>query len=360
MNEKINVTQSYLPSIEKYFEYIQQIWESKHLTNNGPFVQKLEADIKQFLNLDNFLYCNNGTTVLQMALKSLNITKEVITTPFSYVATTNTILWEGAIPIFVDINENDFNIDITKIEEKITPNTQAILATHVFGNPCDVEKIEEIAQKHNLKVIYDAAHAFGTKYKNKSIFQFGDISTCSFHATKIFHTGEGGGLFCNNDQLYHQLKLIRQFGHVNDDYFTVGINGKSSEFHAALGLCVLNDFAIISENRKKYSNAYNELLKFNKLTKPKSIENTEYNYAYYPVVFESEEILLRVISALNKENIFPRRYFYPSLNKLPFLTDDQKCEISERISNRILCLPLSADFNIDNIKAISDIVNNNI
>ena len=286
MQERINVTQSYLPKIENYFEKIQKIWDSKHLTNNGQFVQQLEKEVKEHLNIDNFLYCNNGTIVLQMALKALNITKEVITTPFSYVATTNTILWEGATPIFVDINEHDFNIDVTKIEEKITPNTEAILATHVFGNPCDVEKIEEIAKKHNLKVIYDAAHAFGTTFKNKSIFEYGDVSTCSFHATKIFHTGEGGALFCKDEELYNKLKLYRQFGHINDDYFSIGINGKSSEFHGALGICVLNDIEYIYNERKKYSEEYNSLLNLNKLKKPTSIENTKYNYAYYPLVFE--------------------------------------------------------------------------
>ena len=360
MNERINVTQSYLPNIENYIEYIKQIWASKQLTNNGKFVQKLEQNIKDFLKIDNFLYCNNGTIVLQMALKALNITKDVITTPFSYVATTNSILWEGAKPVFVDINETDFNIDANKIEEKITVNTQAILATHVFGNPCEIEKIEAIANKYNLKIIYDSAHAFGTNYKNKSIFHYGDVSTCSFHATKIFHSGEGGGLFCNNLELYNQLRLIRQFGHVNDDYYLVGINGKSSEFHAALGICVLKDFEIVATNRKKYSLAYDQLLNFEKLMKPKAIEYTDYNYAYYPIVFQSEEILMKVMKLLNEENIYPRRYFYPSLNQLPYLKEKEFCPISENISNRILCLPLSADFNIGNIKVISKIINENI
>ncbi len=360
MEERINVTKSYLPPIENYIDCIKEIWENKQLTNNGKFVQKLESDIKSFLDVDQFLYCNNGTIVLQMALKALNITKEVITTPFSYVATTNTILWEGATPIFVDINSQDFNIDVDKIEEKITSNTEAILATHVFGNPCDVEKIENIASKHNLKVIYDAAHAFGTKYNNKSIFHYGDISTCSFHATKVFHTGEGGGLFCNDKALFENLRLMRQFGHINDDYYQVGINGKSSEFHAALGVCVLQDFEKIQNQRKKYAEGYDSLLNFDKLYKPIAINNTEYNYSYYPIVFETEETLLDIMKKLNALNIFPRRYFYPSLNKLPFIENGDECPISESISKRIVCLPYSADFNSENISLISKLINNNI
>lgn len=356
----INVTQSYLPSFEKYSKLISGIWENSWLTNNGPLVVALEAGIKQRLGVDHFLYTNNGTIVLQMALQALHLKgREVITTPFSYVATVNSILWEGATPVFADINDTDYNIDVTKIEEQITPATGAILATHVFGNPCDVEQIAAIGRKHNLAVIYDAAHAFGTTYKGQSLFKYGDISTCSFHATKIFHTAEGGGIFCNDAALYEKLRLIRQFGHQGDDYYLVGINGKASEFHAAMGLCVLDDFDAILQRRKDVSAMYDSRLDFGRLKRPVSLEGTTYNYSYYPVVFESESILLKIMDDLKAVDVVPRRYFYPSLNKLSFLPAYQPCAVSEDIAARILCLPLSHYTTAEQIDTISGIINNN-
>jgi dTDP-4-amino-4,6-dideoxygalactose transaminase len=334
----INVTKTYLPNFDEYTATLKRAWDKAWLTNNGELVQELEAKLKDYLGVQNFLFTNNGTIVLQMALKALGITKEVITTPFSYVATTNVILWEGCKPVFVDIDPNTFCIDATKIEPAITENTEAILATHVFGIACDVDAIETIAKKHGLKVIYDAAHAFGSMYNGKSLLSYGDISTCSFHATKLFHTGEGGCIIANDITVANQLMLYRQFGHVYDDYYSVGINGKNSEFHAAMGLCVLPNMAAIIADRKRVSLAYDASLA-GVLQRPTMQTELEYNYSYYPVVFSSEAILLRVVEKLKQQQIAGRRYFYPSLNELPFIKK-QPCPVSEDISRRVFCLPL--------------------
>jgi dTDP-4-amino-4,6-dideoxygalactose transaminase len=353
----IHVTKSYLPDIDTYIEKIKLIWENHWLTNNGPLLTQLEEQLKRYVGTEHLLYTNNGTIVLQMALKALGITKEVITTPFSYVATTNSILWEGCTPIFADINEYDFNIDADLIESKITDNTQAILVTHVFGNPCDVEKIEAIAKKHSLKVIYDAAHAFGVEYKGKSLLTYGDMSTCSFHATKVFHTIEGGCITANDNDLFRKLYLYRQFGHEGDDYYDIGINAKASEFHAAMGLCVLDALGDIISHRKNVSIAYDRQLNFNKIRKPISPFEITYNYAYYPVVFESEEIVLNVKAGLEANGIMARRYFYPSLNTLPFLQKKDVCLNSELISKKILCLPLSSYLQDSEVDTICRIIN---
>ena len=346
----INVTKTYLPPFEEYTAQLKRAWDKAWLTNNGELVQELEAKLKDYLGLKHFLFTNNGTVVLQMALKALGITKEVITTPFSYVATTNVIIWEGCKPVFVDVDPNTFCIDATKIEAAITENTEAILATHVFGINCDVEKIEAIAKRHSLKVIYDGAHAFGSIYNKKSLLSYGDISTCSFHATKLFHTGEGGCIIANDENVANQLKLYRQFGHIYDDYYSVGINGKNSEFHAAMGLCVLPNMAAIIADRKRISEMYDASFT-SELQRPTMDNALIYNYAYYPVLFESEQILLQVVEKLKLEQIAGRRYFYPSLNELPFI-ERQPCPVSEDISRRVLCLPLYYGLEDVNIQTI--------
>ena len=273
-----------------------------------------------------------------MALKALGITKEVITTPFSYVATTNVIIWEGCKPVFVDIDAKTFCIDADKIEAAITEDTQAILATHVYGIPCDVEKIEAIAKKYNLKVIYDGAHAFACEYKGKSLLSYGDVSTCSFHATKLFHTVEGGCIIAHDEAIAKQLYLFRQFGHIYDDYLSIGINAKNSEFHAAMGLCVLPEMEHIIAGRKSITAQYDAALSAF-IQRPVMSNELVYNYGYYPVVFEREEQMMLVIENLKEKNISGRRYFYPSLNELPYL-QKQSCSVSEDISRRILCLPI--------------------
>ena len=230
----INVTKPFLPEIEEYITYLRGIWDRNWLTNNGPLVNDLELKLKEYLNVKHLLYLGNGTIALQIAIKALGLKGEIITTPFSYVATTSAIVWEGCDPVFADIDKDTFNIDPAKIEQAITDKTTGILATHVFGNPCDIDAIQKIAVKHNLKVIYDAAHCFGTHYKGKSVYNYGDVSTASFHATKLFHTIEGGAVITNNAELLKKMAYMRNFGHETAETFAgVGINGKNSEFHAA-------------------------------------------------------------------------------------------------------------------------------
>ncbi|GAB3760036.1 DegT/DnrJ/EryC1/StrS family aminotransferase [Spirosoma pomorum] len=357
----INVTKSYLPDLDQYTNYLKGIWERVHLTNDGPLLRQLEDEMKAVLGVKHLKFCSNGTVVLQMALKALDITKEVITTPFSYVATTNVLLWEGCTPVFADITPTDFCIDPAKIEPLITENTQAILATHVYGNACQIEQIQTIADKHNLKVIYDAAHTFGATYNGQSILSYGDISTCSFHATKVFHTVEGGCIVTNDDELAKKLHFYRSFGHRNDDYFSVGINAKNSEFHAAMGLCVLPKVPDLIAARKQVFGYYDARLDFSRISRPTLLPGVEYNYAYYPVVFDSEETLLRVVDALKAQDITPRRYFYPSLNTLPFVQQvpgsAQSCPISEDIALRVLALPMYPDLAEADANRIASIVN---
>lgn len=355
----INVTKTFFPPLEEYQLQLQRIWKNEWLTNRGELVQELEAKLKQYLDVSSIICMNNGTIPLQIALKLLGNKGEIITTPFSYVATTSAIVWEQCTPVFVDIHPEYLTIDETKIEAAITQKTTAILATHVFGNPCKVEVIEAIAKKHQLKVIYDAAHSFGVTYKGTSLFNYGDISTCSFHATKIFHTGEGGALFCNNKAYELQSFYSHNFGHKTPtEFHGVGVNGKISELQAAMGLAVLPYMNEIIDGRKKVVEYYNENLDFSKLEKMKLRGHTAWNYSYYPVIFETEAQLLKIQAALNAQQIFPRRYFYPSLNNLNYV-DSNTMPISESISKRVLCLPLYKGLSFDDLNKICELINNN-
>ncbi|UOX33672.1 DegT/DnrJ/EryC1/StrS family aminotransferase [Flavobacterium sediminilitoris] len=356
----VNVTKTFLPPLEEYQNLLKKIWENEWLTNRGQFTLELEEKLKIYLGLDNILITNNGTIPLQIALKLLGNNGEIITTPFSYVATTSSIIWENCKPIFVDINEDFLTIDETKIENAITPNTTAILATHVFGNPCHIEEIEKIAKKHKLYIIYDAAHCFGVKYKNQSIFKYGTISTCSFHATKIFHTGEGGAIISNDKELTKKIYYSHNFGHDGPlNFHGLGINAKISELQSAMGITVLNHIDTILKKRKEVVDYYNTNLNLNKLKIIKIRENTEWNYSYYPIILSSENKLLEVQKELNIHNIFPRRYFYPSLNTIKYV-NGEKMPISESISSRVLCLPLYAGIDSSDLKKIVSIVNKTI
>ena len=353
----INVTKTFFPPIEEYHKQVQRIWDNQWLTNRGALVNELEELLKDYLSASNILVMNNGTIPIQIALKILGNGGEIITTPFSYVATTAAIVWENCTPVFVDIHPEYLTIDETKIEAAITPKTTCILATHVFGNPCNLEAIEAIATKHNLKVIYDAAHAFGVTYNNKSIFDYGDVSTCSFHATKLFHTGEGGALFCEDESLRHKMFYSHNFGHNGPlDFYGLGINGKISELQAAMGLAVLPYMKTILEGRQQVVNWYKEHLDFSKLKSIKIRENTQWNYGYYPVIFETEAQLLKVQAVLNEHQIFPRRYFYPSLNTIEYIRGEAM-PISESIASRILCLPLYVDLSLEDVLEIVLILN---
>ena len=339
MKEKIFVTKPFLPPKEEFFRQIDDIYESNVLTNQGPKVRELESRLSDYLGVSNFHFVTNGTIALQLALKTLGITEgEVITTPFSYVATVSSVLWERCTPVFVDIEPDNFTIDVTKIEAAITPQTKAIMPVHVFGYACDVEAIDIIAAKHGLKVIYDAAHAFAARYKGKSLCSYGDISTLSFHATKLYHTGEGGACIVGDKAFSDKLELIKRFGHNVDEYVCLGINGKKDEFCAAMGLVNLAHMEKILAERKLLAERYDRLLN-GRLGGPKKQEHLEYNYAYYPVIFESEQVLLSMLNQLASIGVYPRRYFYPSLNRLPYLKKIYDCPISEDIASRIACLP---------------------
>jgi dTDP-4-amino-4,6-dideoxygalactose transaminase len=338
----INVTKTYVPPLAKYQEYVQNIFESGWFTNNGTMLQKLEKRLKDYLGVEYIIPISNGTLALQIAYRLLDLKGQVITTPFSFVATSSSLVWEHLEPVFADIDPNTFNIAPENIEKLITPETTCILPVHVFGTPCDVNKIQSIANKHNLKVIYDAAHAFGVKLNQTGISNFGDVSVFSFHSTKVFHTIEGGAIIVKTKELYDKAKLIINFGIPGYDQISeLGINCKMNEFQAAMGLCVLDDLSKIIKNREKVYNYYlAELLHIKSLTFQALPEGLTSNYAYFPVVFESEEALLNTSAELKKNNIFARRYFYPSLNKLPYLQKTFDTPVSENTSKRILCLPL--------------------
>ena len=352
----INVTKTFLPDLQLYNSYLKRAWDAVWLTNRGELTLELEAKIKEKYSINNLIITNNGTIPIQIALKLLGNQGEIITTPFSYVATTSAIIWENCKPVFVDIHPELLTIDETKIEAAITPKTTAILATHVFGNPCHIEAIEKIAKKHNLFVIYDAAHCFGVVYNGNSIFNYGDVSTCSFHATKIFHSGEGGAMFCNDKKIFDKLYYSHNFGHNGPvDFHGLGINAKISELQSAMGLAVFDNLEHIFEERKKVVDFYLKNLNFDKVATMKIRENTEWNYSYFPVIFQSEEELLKAQQRLNEAKIFPRRYFYPSLNTINFV-NGETMPISESIASRIVCLPLYVGLTEEELKLIVNLI----
>ena len=336
----INVTKPFLAPLEEYQSYVEGIWDRGWLTNHGPLVASLEQNLRDYLRLKNLLFVSNGTIALQIALRALDVRGEVITTPFSYVATTSSLVWEGFTPVMADICPDSLNIDPGAIEAAITTRTCAILATHVYGNPCNIHAISTIAQKYGLKVIYDGAHAFGSKYEGRSLFDYGDISTASFHATKLFHTIEGGAIIASTADVSNVASQMRNFGHISPtDFVRVGINGKNSEFHAAAGLCNLKYIDQILARRKHLSARYDERL-MNLVARPRIFPGCDYNHAYYPIILENEAALLRVVTGLERSEIYPRRYFYPSLNTLPYLNRKDRAPIAENIARRVLCLPL--------------------
>ena len=351
----IHVTKTFLPPQTRYGEILARAWDAGWITNRGALVKELETTLKSYLGVEYLIATTNGTLPLQIAIKALGLQGEIITTPFSYVATTSSIYWEQCTPVFVDIEPEYFTIDPAKIEASITPSTSAILATHVFGNPCDVDAIEAIATKHNLKVIYDAAHCFGVQYKGKSILNYGDVSTLSFHATKLFHTGEGGAMICNNQTLNDCLFYHHNFGHRGKEEFQcLGINAKMSELQAAMGLAVLDYIAGNIQKRAAHVEAY----RF-KLEGVKSIKirpETEWNSAYFPILFKDSKSLSAAVDALNKEDIFPRRYFYPSLETLPYVNSNH-CHVANKIASTVLCLPLYESLTPQELERICNIVN---
>lgn len=356
----INVTKTYLPDKEKYKKYVDSIYSNGWVTNNGPLVKLLEKRLAKYLNVKNIVLVSNGTVALELAYRTLGIEGSAITSPFSFVATSSSLVTNGIKPIFADIDSKSFNININNIEKLIKEDTSVIVPVHVFGNSCDVEKIDTIAKNNNLKVVYDAAHAFGVKFKDKSILNYGDISTLSFHATKIFHTIEGGALIINDDSLVDKARYLINFGIKNrEEIPELGINAKMNEFEAAMGLCVLDDINELNLKRSLIYELYkNELDGF--VTFQEQNCDATPNHSYFPIILESEDQLKIVESALNKSAIFPRRYFYPSLDTLRYIKKNQFCEVSRNIASRVLCLPIYPGLEIKQQKLIVEIIKNEI
>lgn len=356
-NKPIYVTAPSLAPISEFTKLLEGAWETGVLTHNGPLLQQLEKEFSSKFNIKNTTIVLNGTIALQMAIKALGLKGEIITTPFSWVATCSSIIWENCTPVFVDIEPDSLNIDPSKIEAAISYRTVGIMPVHVFSNPCDTEAIKTIADKYNLKVIYDAAHAVGVNYKGKSLLEYGDISATSFHATKIFNSGEGGACIAN-DELTERLKKLRFFGY-NDEKEIVedGMNGKMTEIHAALGLANLRSFDEVVARRKEIFTYYKaQLADFSDSISFQTFDETSYNYSYMPLIFDSEETLLKVDTALKAHNIFGRRYFYPSLNVVKAVAAYQPMPISEDIASRIFCLPSHQRLTDEQLGLIANIV----
>jgi len=360
----INVTKSDLPDLERYVEYLKKIWSSRQLTNDGEFVQLLKRKLEDYFRVKNLVLVANGTLALQLALKAIELRGEVITTPFTFAATTNVILWEGLTPVFADIDPDTFNIDPKEVEKKITRETSAILATHVYGNPCDVDDLKKIADKHNLQLIYDAAHAFGVEYKDQSVLNYGDLSTLSFHATKVFNTIEGGAIVVKDEELFGKLKLLRNHGiKSEEDVVLPGTNAKMNEFQAVMGLCNLENIDEKIRLRKSLYERYREQLRGTKGVKFQKIVASKYNYIYMPVCFENIETRDETYSELIKNGIKPRKYFFPLTVSFSYfkkrgmnLIEKYRLQKAADIANRVLCLPLYPDLEIAAVDNITSII----
>jgi dTDP-4-amino-4,6-dideoxygalactose transaminase len=364
MPRPLHVTEPFLPDFGAFSQLVEGVWERRQLTNQGPLVIELEERLRAALDLPHPVHCvANGGLGLQILLKAMGIRGRVITTPFSYIATTSCALWEGLEVTFADIAARTLNIDPAAVEAAITPDCEAIIATHAFGNPCDVDALQAIASKHGLALIYDAAHAYGVRHNGHSILRYGDASMVSTHATKLFHTVEGGFVTARDPNVAEKVEWMRRFGHQGPEAFQgVGINAKMSELHAAMGLAILPRIERILSRRQATCELYDELLKDAQSPQPafRPGPDTEWNYSYYPVLFPDERTLLHQMSELQAAGIFPRRYFYPMLDRaLPGRTPSAALPVASDISSRILCLPLSAHIDPEDARLICRILREN-
>lgn len=356
----IPVTQPFLPPREEYEKLLDGIYERRWVTNNGPLVHELEAALAAWLGVDRPLFVANGTVALQLAIKALGVDGDVVTTAFSYVATTSAVVWEGCTPVFADIEPDTFSLDPAAVEAAITPRTSAIVATHVFGTPCDVDALAAISSARGLALIYDGAHSFATTYRGRSVLSFGDISTCSFHATKLFHTVEGGGLFTGSSALRESMGRMRNFGHVDYTHFDgVGINAKGSELHAAMGLCNLPHVDVLLARRRaiyeQYRAGLEDLCRAGRLVFQSRRDGAEPNHAYVPVLFEDLAHRELVHDALVARDVRPRRYFSPGLNELNYVKPVQ-LRVADDVAARILCLPSYHEMTDDQVELVVSIV----
>lgn len=366
MNNKIYVTQPALPPLEEFIPYLEDIWKRKWLTNNGHYHQMLEKALCEYLGVDFISLFTNGTLPLITALQALRITGEVITTPYSFVATTHSLWWNGIKPVFVDIDPITFNLDPDKIEAAITPRTTAIMPVHVYGNPCQMKKIEEIANKYGLKVIYDAAHAFGVNIDGESILKAGDMSTLSFHATKTYNTIEGGALICRDAETKQRIDYLKNFGFAGETTVVApGINGKMDEVRSAYGLLELKyvDEAIAA--RKWATIAYRQALKdINGITYMNDIEGVRHNYSYFPIFVDEKEYGMSrdaLYQKLKDNDIFGRRYFYPLISDFSTYRglESARAEnlpVANKVANTVICLPMHHELRIEDIERIVSII----
>jgi len=342
----IPVTRPYLPEMSRYLEYISRCYENCQLTNNGPMVQELKARLEDYLSVKNLLPVANGTLALQIAYKALGVSGKAVTTPFSFVATSSSLKWERIEPVFADINEKTLNLCPEKTNEVLDQDVTALVPVHVYGNPCDVGTFDQIAEDHGLKVIYDAAHAFGVRLDGRSILQWGDAATLSFHATKVFHTVEGGAIVFKKKEDYERACRLINFGYEKGEVVDEGINAKMSEFHAAMGLCMLDEIETVLQKRREVHYRYYDALKEH-FEMPLWMEGATRNYGYFPVLFPSEDALLQTQKRLNEAGIFPRRYFYPSLETLGYCRPSGRNLISMDRARRVLCLPIYPRLSLD-------------
>ena len=361
-NKPIFVTRPLLPPIEDYQLKIKEIWDNKWLTNYGPLEHQFKLKLKDYLNIKNVEFFANGHSSLEIAIKSLDLTGEIITTPFTFASTTQAIIGNNIKPVFADIDMDYYNLNPENIELLINDNTSAIIPVHVFGNPCEVKEIEKIAKEYGLKVIYDAAHAFGVNFNGEPIVDYGDISMLSFHATKVFNTIEGGALVYGDNNLTYKLRSIKNFGITPDkeEVQFLGKNGKMNEFEAAMGLCNLEGIDEIINERKGLYNKYLECLKdlendgILKLVWPK--KNVDYNYAYFTIKLNSNELRDYLFTKLPEYNVFSKKYFYPPCNEFPAYDFERNTPIAKEVSDCILSLPLYIGLTLDDISKICDII----
>jgi dTDP-4-amino-4,6-dideoxygalactose transaminase len=352
----VKPTLSCLTEVEKL---LQECWNTGILTHNGPMVQALEKELKIKLKLTNMSAVVNGTLAIQLAIRALNLKGEIILPSFTWIASVAAVEWENCTPVFCDINPRTLNLDPDCFRNLINKKTVAVLPVHVFGQPCEIEEIENIASDHKLKVIYDAAHSVGSKYKGESVLNFGNVSATSFHSTKIFNTGEGGGVVCNDQEIVDRIRRLRFFGYDRDkNIVDAGTNAKMTEIHAALGLANLKIFDFAMSKRKAINDIYKKQFVDNKSIRFQATKSNESNFSYFPVIFDKKKFLLSAKKELEKNNIFPRQYFYPAMTNLKKYNASGKCPISENISERILCLPSYSDLDTNTILFIAQTINN--
>lgn len=357
--KKIYITQSRMPDPQRFFQLCDACFERQWITNNGALVQQLERELQRWLGIDFLLACNNGTTALMLALHCAGLAgKKVAVTPYSYVATLSALLWLGCAPVFVDVEPGSLCLSPDLLQQRLReqPDIAGVLPVHVYGMACDVEGLEAICRERGIPLVYDAAQAFGSRYKGKSLLDYGDYSICSFHATKIFHTTEGGCVVAHSPQALRELSLARAFGHVNDEHYSLGINGKLSELHAAMGLMLLEGTAEEIRRRGKLHDLYMALLDGLPLERPTLRDGLEWNNAYYPVLLSDGTIREQVEKALARRNIHPRRYFYPALNTLPYLREEWRtaCPVAEGAAERVLCLPAYGQMEEETVVLIAE------